>query len=809
MLTDDEIKVQVLAAFQEEQSEHRQAIGDLLLDLERSPDHPQRQGLLDQLFREAHSLKGGARAAGQLAVEQIAHLIEDLFSAVRQEQLVLSAEVCDPIYAALDAIGALMEAIGAGQHADLQPYQPLLGMLASIRDAHSARPALVPQQKPYKLATAAPPVAPVPVDVPDLLVAATTPQLDHHHNGHDRPSAQTPQPAPAAELTSIRLSTAVLDHMLNETGELITCAVSARQRSRDIRTLADLPSRWRRTWRQIRPEINRLHAHTPTLQPIVHYLGDALTLMPSQPLAQPNSLDTTGMQRLLDALEQANTLISDMEGRLATYARQTEDDANRLGAATDRLHDQIRQTRMLPLATMFAPLRLQVREMARAADKQIVLLVEDGGIAADRQVLDRLRESLLHLLRNATDHGIEPAAVRLAAGKPAEGQISVAAAVSGEYLTLMISDDGPGLDLVQIRQRAVAHGLKSEAEIAQLSEAELSDLIFMPGFTTRQSVSALSGRGVGLDVVRTLIERTHGRVTVQSRAGLGCTFILKVPLSLTTAHCLLMRSGSVTYALPLDAIQRIVMIGPDDTRTVEGRQVLLLDGRPVSVLHLASILDRQQPAPPLGERTLALLLGSGERQVVCMVDAIVGEQELLMLRLPAPLYHLPLIAGASILADGSVVPMLDSVDLLRAALGLRQVGAMIERAAIVRPMQTILVVDDSLTTRTLEKNILESAGYRVRLATDGQAALQILEQLTEDGGCDLLLSDVDMPVMNGFDLTSAVRSDPRFQHLPVVLVTSLDTASDRERGIQAGADSYIVKRAFDQQILLETIGQLL
>jgi len=237
--------------------------------------------------------------------------------------------------------------------------------------------------------------------------------------------------------------------------------------------------------------------------------------------------------------------------------------------------------------------------------------------------------------------------------------------------------------------------------------------------------------------------------------------------------------------------------------------VLVLAGRPIPLVHLCDALGEEQPAERSGERTLALLLGSGERQAACMVDAVLGEQELMLQRLPAPLQQVRLIAGATILADGSVVPILDAADLLRAALGARRSipAASIEVAP--RQIRTVLVADDSITTRTLEKNILEAAGYRVRLATDGLEALQLLDQLSADGGCDLLLSDVDMPRLNGFELTSAVRADPRFRHLPVVLVTSLDTPADRERGITAGADSYIVKRAFDQRTLIETIAQLI
>jgi two-component system chemotaxis sensor kinase CheA len=786
MLTDDDIRVQVLAAFQEEQVEHRQAIGDLLLQLERSPDHPQRPTLLNELFRQAHSLKGGARAAGVIVVEEVAHLLEDLFSAVRQGRLALAADVCDRIYEALDAIGQLMREVAADQPATLAPYQPLLAALTQIRDAHAAKPALV-HQHGYPPGAA----APLPESTSNGVASA----------------AESTSGASDAQ-TTVRLSTTVLDTLMQETGELLTCAVGARQRTRELRTIAELPARWRRTWRQVRPAITRLKSGASAHRPIVHYLYNSAVSPERAPELQTSDYETL---RLIDALEQANTLISELDQQLSAYARVLIDDSTRLGAATERLHRQIRRTRMLSVATLFIPMRLQLREMARTAGKQVDLSLEDGGAEADRQVLDRLREVLMHLLRNAVDHGIEAPEQRVAAGKPDSGQITLGAVVSGEHLTLTIADDGAGLNYEQIRQRAHANGLLTEAELLRASEAELAELIFAPGLTTRETVSVLSGRGVGLDIVRAQVERMHGRVSVRSTAGSGCCFTITVPVSLTTAHCLLIRAGAVTYALPLDAIQQIVMVGPHDIQMLEGQTALVVDGRPLLLTHLTDILGQGRGAVRAEGRMLGLRLGSGERQAVCMVDAVLGEQELIMQRLPAPLQQVPLIAGATILADGSIVTVLDSVDLLRAAFSIRQstdtVPAEAEQTA--SQARTILVVDDSITTRTLEKNILEAVGYRVCLATDGVEALEKLEQLSEDGGCDLLLSDVDMPRLNGFELTSAVRSDQRFRHMPVVLVTSLDTPADHERGIAAGADSYIVKRAFDQQILLDTIARLI
>ncbi len=667
------------------------------------------------------------------------------------------------------------------------------------------------------------------------------------HEKVEEPSADiVSQPAsggssdmPWEHVSTVRLTTTTLDNLLNETGELITCSVRAQQRSTEARELADAPVRWRRIWRHVRPILTQLQSYTPAFQPTVHHLSDretdmsfverAARILEQSEGGQHYQTIVSQLSTLMESLTQANTIITDIEQRLGMHARLSTEDYTRLSTVTDRLHDQIRRTRMLPITTLFSPLRLQVREMARTANKQVELSLEDGDAEADRQVLERLREVLLHLLRNSIDHGIESPTVREQQGKPSLGHIILRASVSGDYLTIHVEDDGAGLDIENIRQRAMSSGVLSEADIARVSESELIDLIFQPGFSTRQIVSKMSGRGVGLDIVRSQVERMHGRVTVQNFLGTGCIFTISVPLSLTSSHGLLLRIDQSTYMLPLDSVQRIVSVAPTDIKVLEGRACLLIDEKPLALVHLTDLLGKSEHpivkeqrrrdkghealvagrSNGTGNWSLALLLGSGERQIACMVDAVLGEQELVVYRLPAPLQRVRFIAGATILADGSVVPILDVVDVVRAAIGSRYiVNQTAEITDSTRP-PTVLVVDDSITTRTLEKNILEAAGYQVTLATDGAEALETLRRMLDENGCDLLLSDIDMPRLNGFELTTQVRSDSLMKHIPIVLVTSLDTPADRERGISAGADAYIVKKSFDQQGLLDTIEQLI
>ncbi|MEF3273013.1 MAG: hybrid sensor histidine kinase/response regulator [Chloroflexus sp.] len=752
MLSPDDIQSQVLAVFRTEQAEHRQAIADILLDLEREPEHPQRRDMIDRLFRAAHSLKGGARAAGIITIEQLAHQIEHVFAALRQNQLTLTPDICDVIYHALDLIGELMDQAVPGKMADESALTAMMEQLAAIVQTSAATP------------PAPPSIVPAPRTANDSMTSA----------------------APAE--TSVRVEVSVLDHLMHEAGELLTCTLRSRQLARDLQALAPLTERWRRAWRRIRPRLRQPSPSSATRTNSVH----------------------DDQQLLLTTLELANEIIDTLQtqaNRLATRAREDHD---RLAAISARLQAQIQQTRMAPLTEIISPLRLHVRELARSAGKQVAFVIDDGGAEADRQVLDKVRLICLHLLRNAVDHGIELPAEREAAGKSPTGVITLTARATADRLSLSVSDDGVGIDPARVWQQALAAGLISTRDAERTDGNTVLDLIFMPGFSTKTSVSALSGRGVGLDVVRTTVERMGGQVTVVSTPGQGTTFNLSLPLTLQRSHGLLVNIAGHTFALPLDSLQRIVQARRDHIRMLEGRTVLLAEGRPVPLIVLSQLLGFTKPAALELESPLpALLLGVNERRVAFLVDSVSEELELVVHRLPLPLQRVRFVSGAAILADGSVAPILDSVDLLRAAVASAHHLLLPQRS--IQPLQkpTILVVDDSITTRTLEKNILESAGYRVVLATNGQEALERLHALRDQQGCQLVLSDVDMPRINGFELTERIRSDPHLRHIPVVLVTSLDSPADRERGLAAGADAYIVKRAFDQQVLLATIEHLL
>ncbi|MCS6840804.1 MAG: hybrid sensor histidine kinase/response regulator [Roseiflexus sp.] len=788
MATDDDIMAQVFAAFCEEQAEHRTAIASLLLELEQHPDHPDAREMIDRLFRAAHSLKGGARAAGLPDIERIAHAMEDLFAALRHRQASITPAFCDPIYAALDVIGQLVDQATARQPFDAALIDTTVHQLRAALSLSSAGAATPDRNAPHS------------ADAPHATPGAPASSASLRSASGDGAS-----PFGSGEATTVRLAIDVLDTLLNDVGELMTGTMRIRDRLRQAQEIAGLSTRWKRLWRQVRPLAIRAQARNNG-SPHIDSLLD--------PHATSTALDGREARALTDALIQAADLIETIEQRMTAFVRDLNADQSMLSAVTDRLHTRVRRTRMLPLHTIFQSLRLVAREVSRSAGKPIDLLLDDGSAEADRQVLELLRDVLTHLLRNAIDHGIEDAETRQRRGKPERGQVRLTAAVEGDWLTIEVADDGAGLDDEAIRRRALELGLLTATDLERLSPTDIHHLIFLPGFSTRASVSHLSGRGVGLDIVHSHIERMQGRIQVQSTPGKGCRFVLNLPVSLTSSHGLLIRLGRQVCAVPLESIQRIISVAPGDVHMLEGRMIVFVDERPVMLVHLADLLGASGGTalfPEGAMRCLALVLGSGaERLIACAVDAVAGEQELVVHRLPFPLKRVRFVAAAAILPDGTVAPILDTVDIVRAASGAqRTVMSVQPEHSVQRRTPQIVVVDDSLTTRMLEKNILEAAGYQVHLATDGAEALDLVQRLAANGGCDLVISDVDMPRLNGFELTEKLRASERFKHLPIILVTSLDAPEHRERGVAVGADAYIVKRAFDQQTLLDTIARLI
>lgn len=679
--------------------------------------------------------------------------------------------------------------------------------VAELAPVEAARPAPEPAaapQAPVQQAEPQPPPAPAkpPEPAPKLVAENTTKQAEPK----PQPAATTQARAPEE---SIRVSTNKLDILMEQVAELQTARINAEQRLTEAREMLERAESWDIEWRQIRSELWRmgLTNGSGAHQPPQHLdFGSA-----------GNTFDARSMLSLSEFLESnANNLRTSLT-QLTGLVRNFDSDSRRMAQVMADLQDGVRRIRMLPISTVFETFPRMVRDTARAVAKEVNLVIKGGENEVDRTILEQVKAPLVHLLRNAVDHGLESPEARVAAGKPRQGTVSLTAAQRGANLQVEVSEDGSGIDVRKVRDSAVRKGLLAPEAAAAMSDQEAMWLIFRPGFSTKATVTDLSGRGVGLDVVRENVEGLGGMIDVKSELGQGTIFTLTLPMSVATTLVMIVECGSRRFALPVTNVLRIMQVDPSKVGQLRGRAAIDFEGRPIALTHLSDALGMSDSAPavkPAESSVQALIVGSADKRYAFLVDGVLGAQEVVVKSLLPPLDRVRRVAGATILGTGEVVMVVNVADLIRSS-SLTNIGTSMARTLAApdenkkdaKPGEAplVLCVDDSFTTRTLIKSIVEAAGYRTEQAVDGMDAWTKLQ----NEPFRLVVTDVNMPRMDGFDLTRTIRKDPRTKDLPVILVTSLDSPEEKAEGVQAGADAHIVKGALRQEDLLETIKRLL
>jgi two-component system chemotaxis sensor kinase CheA len=463
------------------------------------------------------------------------------------------------------------------------------------------------------------------------------------------------------------------------------------------------------------------------------------------------------------------------------------DEYRELSHVLSELRERTMRARMVSVATIAGPLRRGVRDISRSTGKRVRWELLGEQTVLDRHVLEQLREPLVALVRNAVDHGIEAPDERVAQGKPREGVVRVHATQAGGDVLIAVSDDGRGIDVERVRAQAG-------------EDADAFRAIFSPGVSTARAVTGVSGRGVGLDSVRTAVEQLRGRIEVRSQPGRGTEFLISVPMTLAVLRCLLVRAGEHQYALPMHSTTTAREANGDGVVSVDGRPALLLDGEPVRLLPLAAALGLGDGAPFRGP---AVILSTASGRHAFGVDELLGQRDVVVKDVGRVLGRLPLVAGASVEPDGSIMLVLDPEGLIAGASDAPAPAPVARADGGPERAARILVVDDALTIRELQRSILERAGYDVAVAADGEDALRRLAEHRPD----LVLTDIEMPRLDGFALTEAIRA--RDDATPVLILTSRAAEEDRRRGLEAGADGYLVKSAFDAGALLEAVEDLL
>ncbi|MHB1188354.1 hybrid sensor histidine kinase/response regulator [Thiobacillus sp.] len=761
----DELLKKLLATFRVEADEHLQAMASGLLALEKTPPAERQAEIVETIFREAHSLKGAARAVNLMEIESVCQALESVFAALKGKRLAVSPPLLDLLQQAVDALGGLL-APGAVHSRSRSPA--VAALMRRLDDAATGTP--FASEIPHAAET---PAAALP-DAPPTAAAGPPPH------------------APDLAADTVRISTAKLDAVMRQVEELLSPRLAAGQRARELRETVAALVAWRKERARIQPAlrlVERAYART---------LKDTCSARERQALPL-----------LLEYLDAEPLNLKTLEDRLARLTRAAEHDRRTLSGMSDGLLHDVKEMQLLPFASLLDPFPRFARELARGQGKEVELALHGGEIEIDRRILEAMKDPLIHLLRNAIDHGIEPPAVRADQRKPARGTITLTVSLQdGGKVEVRVADDGAGIDASGMKAAAGRLGLVSGEEAERLDEAAAQALAFQSGVTTSPLITDLSGRGLGLAIVREKVERLGGSITLESQPGAGTAFRIVLPLTLATFRGILVRAGEQLCVIPAARVERVTRVAGPDIQTVENRETIPLDGQAVALVWLGDVLElpRREAAEPAGGGP-AVVLGSDLGRVAFRVDAILGEQEVLVKTLGPQLARVRNVAGASVLGTGQVVPVLNVPDLLKSAV--KQATAPRAPIAAGKPgaaeKPSILVVEDSITSRALLKHILESADYAVATAVDGIDAYTALKT----GTFDLVVSDVEMPRMDGFDLTARIRADKQLAELPVVLVTALGSREHRERGIDVGANAYIVKSSFDQSNLLDVIRRLL
>ncbi len=763
-----------------------QVLSSGLLALERDPTQAE---YLEACMRAAHSLKGAARIVGVDFGVSVSHVMEDCLVSAQEGRLYLQPEHIDALLQGTDFLMRIATpGVSDIGQADIDGYVERMNTLLS-QGAGALRSAAVPTPSADDALLASAMALTQPVSSGPEPLLSVQELVAQAALAEAAPEVETSSPAQAAAPSTPRQN-----RRATEGGERVLRVTAER-----LNSLLDLSSK-------SLVESQRIKPYLANMQRLKRIQGSSSRAL--------DDLETTfgeaGLQpEAQKALDEARRLLAEAQQMLIHQTAELDEFGWMSSQRAQSLYDTALACRMRPFADVLSGQARMVRDLGRELGKQVRLEIEGEKTQVDRDVLEKLEAPLTHLLRNAVDHGIEMPERRLAAGKSADGLIILRASHQAGQLVVELIDDGGGVDLEKLRANIIKRQLSPADTAAQLSEEELLTFLFLPGFSLREKVTEISGRGVGLDAVHDMIRQLRGVVVLHQKTGEGSRFVMEVPLTLSVVRSLVVEVGGEAYAFPLAHIERMSDVHSDDIVQLEGRQHFWYEGRHVGLVAASQLLQR--PANQNTEGVLKVVV-IRERDAVygVAVERFIGERTLVVLPLDPRLGKVQDISAGALLDDGSAVLIIDVEDMLRSVEKLLNTGRLerIDRRnrqvdAVAR--KRVLVVDDSLTVRELQRKLLINRGYEVAVAVDGMDGWNALR--AED--FDLLITDIDMPRMDGIELVTLLRRDTRLQSLPVMVVSYKDREEDRRRGLDAGADYYLAKASFHDDALLDAVAELI
>jgi len=753
---EDQFLQSLRATFKVEANEHLESIDAGLLALEKPITAQEQQPLVETVFRAAHSLKGAARAVNFVEVESVCQVLEDVFAAWKRRESTPSAQGLAVVHRALDAVS---ENISAPQS---QSDRSLSSHVQALRNINLT--SVVAAEETTGGETTAAELAPAT----SAVAIAKTPVME-----------------------TVRIGVAKLDARLLEAEEMLAAKLATTQRASDLCQLVNRLGEWQKEWSKIQPQARALRQSL------------------ERPALLPGAASNASLKALVEFSEWNHDYFRSLEIKVATLSRTAAQDNLLIGKLVDDLLEDSKKLLMLPLSTLSGFFQKLVRDLCRDQGKQAELVIIGEEVEIDKRILEEMKDPLIHIFRNCVDHGLETPEQREQQGKEPRAKITLAVSpLNGNKVELVMTDDGAGIDIERVKEFAVKQGVISLEDAKGISDHDAVQLIFRADVSTSPIITQLSGRGLGLAIVSEQTEKLGGLASVESVRHVGTTIRIALPIALRTFRGILVEAAKQLFVVPTAQVERVTRFKPEDVETVEGRETLALNGRAVSLARLADVLELSSVDPNRDApgATPVVIIGAGDKQIALAVDAVLDELEVLVKRLGKPLERVRNIAGATVLGSGRVAPILSVADLLKSAKLIASKATRFAEAKTPAEVEakSILVVEDSITSRMLLKGILESAGYQVKTAVDGVEGFTTLRTAR----CDLVVSDVEMPRMNGFDLTAKIRADKKLAELPVILVTALETREDRERGIDVGANAYLIKSNFDQSNLLEAVRLL-
>ncbi|NJK55901.1 MAG: hybrid sensor histidine kinase/response regulator [Pleurocapsa sp. SU_5_0] len=769
--------------------EHLQNLEAGIVNLEQDPTQLE---IIDDLLREAHSLKGDSRVVGVTTMEAVTHALEEVLGKIQTQELTWTSQLSDRLYQTLDGMHRLVEEVLTGEPNGVdieQTIEQLVELTQSTRQSfsqlesptlseaneeneefpltHQPRSELIQQSQSAAMARA---------NQQERSLVETAAEIAIYPTKIEQPY----------RIETVRVPTKALDKLVTQVGELIVSKTRLSHTVDEIEQVSNL-------WKELKAK----------------------------------GFQTSNFDQYEQETETPEVRLEQKIAHLRTLAQENN---TKLEFVVGELEEKIANLRQLPLSHVFQLFPRLVRDLAKEQAKQVQLVIQGGDTQVDKKILEEIKDPLMHLIRNAIDHGIETPNERRYAGKPAQATIKLTGYQAGNKIIIELKDDGRGLNLEKIKNTAIKRGLYYPEELENMSVSQLHALIFQPGFSTCNFVTEVSGRGVGMDVVKNNIEKLKGIIEIDSVSNQGCTFNLRLPTTLAKSDVLLVEIHGIVHAIPVDFVEANLQIDPGKIFPLEGKDAIIIDGKAVSVAHLADLLQiTNSPAYAVAAKheqiTTGLkpcvLMKVGEERFGLIVDRLLDIIDVAFKPQSNILRRVRNVAGATILGTGQVCMILAAKDLLQSLKGnnssLRAISGANSNllpasqtrranAASLQPVKLkILLAEDSILVRTQEKRLLEAAGYEVVTAIDGLDGYNKLQT----SNFDAVISDIEMPNLDGFSLTTRIRQQEEYSELPIILVTSLSTDEDKRKGAEAGANAYIVKGQFNQNILLDTLARLI